>query len=353
MELLIATGGTGGHIYPAMALAEEARSRGIPVLFLLGQIKEGIIAEGISGIKVPSGPLSGVPVGRRLTSGIKIAFGTIKCLRLVGRGPIVAFGSYASVPILLAARIMRKRYWLMEQNVIPGATVRAFARGAAAVFTTFPETEAHLSGARCFVSGNPLRGNLREIPKPEARASLGFDERPLVLVMGGSQGARALTAIALEIATSVPDLQFLVIAGKRDYPMFRRDYPERGENFLLVDYLPNVSPAYSAADIAIARAGGGISQELGFFGLPAILVPFPHAADDHQRANAEALAKTGGVVVLSEDRLEELPRLLCDLLRNSQRLSFMAQAIRGFAKPRAAAVVLEVVLKETKKEVLE
>ncbi len=348
MELVIATGGTGGHLYPAIALAEEARSRGMSILFLLGQIKEGVIAEGIAGLRVPSGPLSGVPAGKRLTSALKIIFGTIRCLGPVGRGPLIAFGSYASVPALLAARIRRKRYWLMEQNVIPGATVRAFARGAAAVFTTFPETAEHLPGSRCIVSGNPVRGNLREVPKESARSELGFDDRPLVLVMGGSQGARALTAAALEMADRMPDLQFLVIAGKRDYPFFRQSYPPRGENFILVDYLPDVSPAYSAADIAVARAGGGVSQELAFFGLPAVLVPFPHAADDHQKANAEALAKTGGVLVLSEDRLTELPSLLREILGDNHRLSSMAKAIRAFAKPRAAAVVLEVILKQTK-----
>ncbi len=347
MELLIATGGTGGHLYPAMALAEEARSRDIQVLFLLGQIKEGIITEGLSGLKVPSGPLSGVPVGKRLTSSMKIIFGTIRCLSVVGRGPLIAFGSYASVPALLAAKMRGKKYWLMEQNVIPGATVRAFARGAVAVFTTFPDTSEHLPGATCFVSGNPLRGNLREIPKSSARSQLGFDDRPLVFVMGGSQGARALTAKALEIAGRMPEAQFLVIAGKRDYPIFRKDYPEKGENFLLVDYLPDVSCAYSAADIAIARAGGGVSQEIAFFGLPAVLVPFPHAADDHQRANAEALARTGGVVVLPEDRLDELPVLLRELMEDKNRLSAMARAIRKFAKPRAAAVVLDMVLRET------
>jgi len=347
LELLIATGGTGGHLYPAIALAEEARSRGLGVLLLLGQIKEGIITGGISGVKVPSGPLSGVPVGKRITSAIKIIFGTLKCLGMVGRGPLVAFGSYASVPALLAARLRRKRYWLMEQKVVPGATVRAFASGAARVFTTFPETADRLPGAKCFLAGNPLRKGLRELPKMEARSALGFDARPLVLVMGGSQGARALTQNALEIADRMPDLQFLVIAGKRDYPAFRKDYPERGENFVLVDYLPDVSPAYSGSDIAIARAGGGVSQELAFFGLPAILVPFPHAADDHQRANADALAKTGGVVVLPEDRLHDLPGLLRDLLGDSQRLSAMARAIRGFNRPRAAAVVLDMVLKET------
>ena len=347
MELLIATGGTGGHLYPAIALAEEARSRGLGVLLLLGQIKEGIITGGISGVKVPSGPLSGVPVGKRITSAIKIIFGTLKCLGMVGRGPLVAFGSYASVPALLAARLRRKRYWLMEQNVVPGATVRAFARGAATVFTTFAETAERLPGAKCLLAGNPLRKGLRELPKMEARSALGFDARPLVLVMGGSQGARALTQKALEIADQMPDLQFLVIAGRRDYPAFRKDYPERGENFVLVDYLPDVSPAYSGSDIAIARAGGGVSQELAFFGLPAILVPFPHAADDHQRANADALAKTGGVVVLPEDRLHDLPGLLRDLLGDSQRLSAMARAIRGFNRPRAAAVVLDMVLKET------
>jgi len=349
LELLIATGGTGGHLYPAIALAEEARSRGIGVIFLLGQVKEGVVFEGLAGIRVPSGPLSGVSLGRRLLSAFRIAAGTLVCLRAVGRGPLVAFGSYASVPALLAARIRRKRYWLMEQNVIPGATVRAFAPGAAAVFITFPETAEHLPAARCVLSGNPLRKGLRQLPKNQARSGFGFDGRPLVLVMGGSQGARALTQKALEIAPAMPELQFLILAGRRDYPLFRKDYPERGENFLLLDYLPDVSPAYSAADIAVARAGGGVSQELAFFGLPAVLVPFPRAADDHQRANAEALARTGGALVLGEESLEDLPRVLRELLSDSRRLSAMASAIRGFNRPRAAAAVLEEILKETHK----
>lgn len=352
MELLIATGGTGGHLYPAMALAEEARSRGIGVLFLLGQIKEGVATGGITGVKLPSGPLSGVPAGKKITSAIKITFGTLKCLGVVGRGPLVAFGSYASVPALLAARIRRKGYWLMEQNVIPGATVRAFARGAARVFTTFPETAEHLPGASCFLVGNPMRKGLMIMEKQEAKSLLGFDARPLVLVMGGSQGARSLTQKALEIAAEMPDLQFLVITGRRDYPLFRKDYPEKGENFILVDYLPDVSPAYSGSDIAIARAGGGVSQELAFFGLPALLVPFPHAADDHQKANAEALAKTGGVVVLPEARLHDLPSLLREILGDEKRLSAMAAAIKGFNRPRAAAAVIDEILNTTYEEVL-
>ncbi|MEO0140980.1 MAG: glycosyltransferase [candidate division WOR-3 bacterium] len=347
MELLIGTGGTGGHLYPALALAEEAAQRGIRTLFILGQIKEGVIQHEIPGIRIPSGPISGVPVTRKLISGIKIAFGTLRCLALTNRGPLIAFGSYAVVPALLAARITRRRYWLMEQNVIPGATVRTFARRAEGVFTTFQETERNLPGAKCILTGNPLRKGLKKMEKTEAKSIFDFDERPMVMVMGGSQGARALTAKSLEMTSLMPDVQFLIIAGKRDYPVFRKTYPERGENFLLVDYLPDVSPAYSGADIAVARAGGGVAQELGFFGLPAILVPFPHAADDHQYANAEALARTGGVLVLREENLSDLPGLLKELLEDRERLSAMAQAISGFSRPRAAADVLDIVLKQT------
>ncbi len=350
MELLIATGGTGGHIYPALALAQEAEDRGIDVLMLLGQVKQGIEVSGFQTISVPSGPISGVGLRKKAVSAFALSAGVFKCLGLVRRGPLVAFGSYASVPALVAARLLRRPYWLMEQNLVPGATVKTFAPHARAVFTTFPGTQDHLPGARCIRTGNPLRKELKPVPKDRALQHWGFDpEKPMVLVVGGSLGARALSLAALEISRSFDAANFLVIAGRRDYPGFAERFGTRTQNRLLVEHVPDMSLAYSAADIAVARAGGGVSQELAFFGVPGILIPYPYAADNHQLANARALASTGGAVVLLEEEMDQLAEIIYRLLSDRKGLESMSRAIKTFNPGNARVAVLDAIMEDLKK----
>ncbi len=269
MRLVVATGGTGGHVYPALAVAAEAERRGWEVLFLLGKVKEGVRFGGFKAKRVPAGPIKGVGALTRLASALKIAAGALLSAAELRGSALLAFGSYASVPALLAARALRVPYWLMEQNVVPGATVRLFAKGARAVFTAFPETQLP-EGSRAIWVGNPLRPELRPLPKEKALAHWGFDSRPVVLVLGGSLGARALSTACYKLAKALKGVQFLIISGKRDYGLF----PEKeGENFRVVDFVEDMSFAYSAAALAVSRAGGGAIAELAFFGVPAILVP--------------------------------------------------------------------------------
>ncbi len=339
MKLVIATGGTGGHVYPALAVAHEAQAQGWEVLFLLGEIKEGVRFGGFKSVRLPAGPIKGVSPWRKALSAVKITFGALKSSTQLKGSALLAFGSYASVPALLAARALRVPYWLMEQNVIPGATIRLFASKAKGVFTTFPDTRLP-RGTRALWVGNPLRPELRPLGRDEALRFWGFDSRPVVLVLGGSLGARTLSVAAYRLTRKMPEVQFLIITGKRDYGLFDK---KRGENFLVVDFVEDMSYAYSAASLAVSRAGGGAIAELAFFGVPAVLVPYPFAADRHQHANARSYASLGGAVVLEESEgfEEELEGLLWELLGDPGRLRQMARGARSFAKPDAARRVLE------------
>ncbi len=329
-------GGTGGHIFPALALARELSRWGV-ILFWAG-MSEGMekdIAEK-NGFKFYS--LSkrlnaqrgqGAAGLRRYGLCIGQFFSGLQLLSRLNPDGVVATGSYVTVGILLAALIKKKRFFLLEQNRIPGRATRFFAPFAAETFLTFP-VEGPFRGF-CSVVGSPLREEILQTKRE--------DDGKTVVVLGGSQGARSLNLAAVDMAVSLPNYHFIILTGRRDYPMLKS--LRRSKNCELIDWTDHPEEIYRRATIAISRAGGMVTSELLFLGIPAILVPFPYATDQHQEANAQFLAAIGAAIVLRENQLSGLVSLVQTLMTDEKKREEMGMRARQIARPDSARVIAE------------
>lgn len=234
---------------------------------------------------------------------------------------LVGLGGYGCVPPVAAAMMMGIPYVLLEQNVRPGRANRALAPMAARVYAQWTGTKVR---GRVLPAGSPLRPGLRRVPRPEACARLGLDPaRPIVLVLGGSQGAEALNALDLD------DVQTIRITGRG----------RKARGTVVLEYLHEMELAYSAADLAVSRAGALAIAELAAFGLPSVLVPYPHAADDHQRANAHALGDA--VWVVEESGIGRVREIVAKLVSGDPAVHNKGRALHAFARPEAARTIAE------------
>ena len=351
MKAAVACGGTGGHVFPGLATARELLSRGHEVtLWLTGRDTEQSARRDWDGPVVEI-PARGFPAGfssesfRRAWNLGRAVWRSRARMRADRPDVLLAMGSYASVGPCGAARWLGVPIVLHEANVIPGRAVRLFARGAAAVATGFEETRYHLSGARLAVVGIPLRDELTEAarnlpPRDRSRSA------PLsLLVVGGSLGAHRLnevtTAALARLQRTGERFAVTHLTGPKDAAEVRAAYAAAGVAAEVIDFTKYMAPLYHAADLAICRAGASTCAELAFFGVPALFVPYPHAAMDHQTANARALEKRGTADVVDESALtpEWLEAYLAQTIRHPERLARLREAaLREGVKNGTAAL---------------
>lgn len=359
--MLIAGGGTGGHLFPALAAADALRRRGAEILFI------GTRA-GIEARVVPQRgfPIEFIPVAgfkrRRIAANLLFPvkavasfLASIGILRAWRPQAALGTGGYVCGPVLMAAVMKKIPIFLQEQNSYPGVTTRLLARFARTIYLNFAEASDHLpGGAKTRHVGNPVRTDLyvaagaddRHARKAAAVRKWGLNsEMPTLLIFGGSQGARSLNRAAAEKLSKWGEICNLIWGyGKYDVPdLSAWQGPGRLAAHAFIDDMPS---AYAAADLAVCRSGAMTLSELQAAALPAILIPFPHAAGDHQRRNAIAYAHSGGALVLQDrelsgDRLwTEVRRLLSD----TEKLESMRRAQAKPLREDAAAVIAEEIL---------
>lgn len=358
--MLIAAGGTAGHVVPALAVADALRRRGVEVSFVGGQRAEAtlvpqagypfraIAVEGLS----RSNPLRAARALLRAGAAVLSARAVIAELR---PDAVMGGGGYVAGPVGLAALIARVPLVLTEADSHLGLANRLLARGARRVCLAFPLTDGRgrpleEADGRYVVTGRPTFAVSADAAR--ARARWGIEPGELcVLVFGGSLGARSVNHAAIDaLAQLLQDapqagLKVLHICGRRDYPdLTGRELPP---GYRLIEYLDveDFGEALAAADLALARAGGSVF-ELAAHGLPAILVPYPQAAADHQSANARWMSDAGAAVVIPDSQLsaERLRQTLAELLGDRERLAAMAAASASLARPNAAADVASALL---------
>jgi UDP-N-acetylglucosamine--N-acetylmuramyl-(pentapeptide) pyrophosphoryl-undecaprenol N-acetylglucosamine transferase len=355
VRLVLAGGGTGGHVYPGLAVAEALRREvaGADLLYIgraggpeerivraAGLPFTGVSAAGVRG-KTPLAAARGV---------LALLRGTAQAWRVLGRfrpRAVFATGGYASVPVALAARARRVPVLVYLPDVHPGWAVRLLARLAARVAVTSARAAAHLPRGRTAVTGYPVRPAFFAVTRPRARERLGLPpRRPVLLVAGGSSGSRDLNRA---LARHLP--QFLALAevvhscGAPFEAELRRlaervPAPLRGR-YHLYAYLDDMPAAMAAADLAVMRAGASTLGELPAVGLPAVLVPGPFS---DQGRNARYLAERGAAVVLPNDRLDDLLAVVRRLLTDPERLAAMRRAMTALARPTAAADLARLLL---------
>lgn len=350
MRIAFAAGGTGGHLYPALGVAGELvrRDSACECFFLVsarGVERKILENAGFPFAELPATALTGSPY-RRAAGLARMfrAFGQAKRLmRARESQALVGFGAYLSVPPALAARAMGLRVVIHEANAVMGRANRMLARFADAVALAMPLGGDADAVARGEVTGIPLRpGILRGMEQGKARRALGLSpDRFTLLVAGGSQGARALNAAAAGAATAlarVRGMQVVHLAGESGCGEVREAYAAAGVAAAVFPYLEEMERAYAAADLAVCRAGAMTLAELAQAGLPAIVVPFPHAVGNHQEANARRYEQSGGVEVLLEGDLT--PAVLAERVTarrdDAAARERMSRALRGLARPDAA-----------------
>jgi UDP-N-acetylglucosamine--N-acetylmuramyl-(pentapeptide) pyrophosphoryl-undecaprenol N-acetylglucosamine transferase len=354
---VIAAGGTAGHVVPALAVADALRARGAEVTFVGGERAE---AELVPAAGYPFHPLQVAGIDRRnplraARALLLAAAATGKALRLLRRlrpDAVLGGGGYVAGPVGLAGRSLGLPLALTEADSHLGAANRLLAPLARKVFLSFPI--AGREGGKYEVTGRPLPAGTGTGDRAAARERFGLPaEQPCLLVFGGSLGARRLNEAAVDAFGEAAPCVVLHASGRRDYPDLRRRLEELGApaHYRLEPYIEPFADALAASDLAVARAGGSV-LELAAAGLPAVLVPYPHATADHQTANARHMERAGAAVVVPDSALDG-PRLASEvggLLDDDRRLGEMRRAALEVARPDAADRIAEEVLRLARRE---
>jgi UDP-N-acetylglucosamine--N-acetylmuramyl-(pentapeptide) pyrophosphoryl-undecaprenol N-acetylglucosamine transferase len=346
MRMIVAGGGTGGHLFPGLAVAEATAAGGDAVLFVGSD--SGIEARIVPTTRFPFRPIAIRGLRGRGWRGaldlvVRLPAAVVRAARIVAEfraDVVLGVGGYASFPVVVAAWLRGVPAVLTEQNARPGWTNRLLAHLAKRVCTTFPESAAYFPRGKSVQTGNPVR--------PLSAASAAERKGFTLLVFGGSQGAhrinQALHEAAGVLAAAIPDLRILHQTGARDEAWLRERYSDLGVTAEVSAFIDDMGAAYAAADLVVCRAGATTVAELTTLGLPAVLVPYPFAADDHQRANAAILAERGAAVLVLDRELDggRLASVVTELAADRQRLGHMAEEAKRLGVPQAAARVLEV-----------
>ncbi|MFP5223023.1 MAG: undecaprenyldiphospho-muramoylpentapeptide beta-N-acetylglucosaminyltransferase [Acidobacteriota bacterium] len=343
---IVTTGGTGGHIFPALAVAAELRAMhpGLELLFVGGEGPEGRLARDAD-IEFRGLPVRGV-LGRGLhaiPAMMRMGMSLVSALGIVrGFNPevVAGFGGYAGFCPVLAAWMLGVPTAVHEQNSIPGATNRILGRLAERVLVTYPDDTGAFPARKVVLTGNPVRPEISRVAGTES--SRVVPKR--ILVLGGSQGAKAVNRMMVTAwpRLAASGLELWHQTGPMDYESVSHLYRNE-QNVRVEPFISNMAEAYAWADVVIGRAGASTLAELACAGKPSVLVPFPHATHDHQSVNASYLERAGAAVVIPEKQLnvQVLTDTVLGLLGDADKLSEMGRAARSQARPQAARAIAE------------
>ncbi len=354
LSVVIAGGGTGGHLYPGVAVARELLRRDPGTRIAFAGTARGLETtivprEGFALDLIRSAGLKGKSVRALLTGLTLVPLGLIDSWRLLSRRRphvVIGVGGYSSGPVVLTAALRGIPTLVLEQNAVPGLTNRLLARWVRAAAVTFEESRQFF-GEKAFVTGNPVRPAFLDAAPADAGPRSGA---PRLLVVGGSQGARAvnaaMVAAAAELQRRTPAVEIVHQTGPRDLETVRAGYAAAGVSARVEAFLDPVVDEMRAASLLVCRAGATTLAELAAIGRPAVLVPFPAATDDHQRKNGQVLADAGAAVLMDERDLTgaRLADTVSRLLEAPAELARMGRAMQAFARPDAATRIADRVL---------
>lgn len=350
--LIVAGGGTGGHLFPGIAVAEEflSRAQGNRVLFIgtrRGVEKDILPALGyplvlldVEGIKGRGGVKAALALA-------KVPAALLESRRIIaGFGPhlVLGVGGYASGPAVLAAHLMGIATAVAEQNALPGLTNRILGRFARRIFVTFAESRRFFPQDRTFVTGNPVRAAF--LDREDSRREGPFT----ILVFGGSQGAHAINSAvseALDLLFPLREkIRFIHQTGEKDCPAVRKAYADRGFQAEVLPFIKDMAAAYAKADLLVCRAGATTLAEITAAGKASILIPFPHAVADHQTRNAEVLSRAGAARLIREKELtaQGLAEAIIELASAPKKIRQMEEAAANLGNRDAAKKIVDLCL---------
>jgi UDP-N-acetylglucosamine--N-acetylmuramyl-(pentapeptide) pyrophosphoryl-undecaprenol N-acetylglucosamine transferase len=338
MRVIICAGGTGGHIYPGIAIAEEIRSRDPNGQIAFIGSREGLEGELIKREGFEIKLISARGLLRKLSYKAISApfvsllgfFQSLSILNTFKPQMVVVTGGYVSFPVIAAAKVLNLPILLHEQNVLPGFTTRFWSSFVKILTVSFPETQKYLNGT---VTGNPVRQRILKLRRKSA-------ERPTVLVLGGSQGARSVNSALISQIEKLKEYQVIHITGERDYKILKLPaYPF----YQPLPYMYNIEEGLAVADLVVSRAGATAISEILAVGLPSILIPFPYSAEGHQDLNAQVLQTAGAATILADSELNKLADTISNLVKDKARLQDMGAAARKLARRDAAGKIVDLI----------
>jgi UDP-N-acetylglucosamine--N-acetylmuramyl-(pentapeptide) pyrophosphoryl-undecaprenol N-acetylglucosamine transferase len=352
----IACGGTGGHLFPGRAVGDELLARGCAVTLLVSPKEvDQQAAQACAGLDVLTLPAVGFSWSKPglFLRGAWQAFAVAR--RAFRRRPpraVLAMGGYTSAPPVLAAKWAGAATFLHESNSLPGRANRWLAGLVDQAFVGFPQAASRLRARSVEVIGTPVRMEFQPGSTAAARMAMGLDaRRPVLLVTGGSQGASAINELLVGslplFKQLLPELQFLHLTGSKDFERVRAAYQSASLRAVVRPFLTEMELALDAATVAVSRAGASSMAELAAMRLPAILIPYPWAADNHQFHNARAFVETGAARMLVQAQAvpELFTRMVADLLSDQARREDMKRALAQWHRPEAAARLAERILR--------
>ncbi len=352
-KLILAGGGTGGHLFPGMAVAEEWQKRGGNVLFVgsaRGMEKKLLPQYGFALTLLPASILKGGGFVERLKVLVTVPRALFKSLILLQREKpdvVLGIGGYASGPVVLAAWMLRIKTALIEQNAVPGLTNRWLKFFVRHVFITFKKAASFFKSQTVKVTGNPAMNRIVQ----NAGKKIQLSQLTLMLC-GGSQGSHRLNEVFLEAAPKIlnrfPHLKIYHQTGERDFEVVKQKWDEKKTDVVVAPFFHDMEEKYATTSLVIGRAGAGTVTELALWGLPSILVPYPFAADDHQQKNAEALWECGAAELIQEKDLTSslLEERISKILSDEHLRKKMSEAALTWAKPNAAKDIVDELMRE-------
>lgn len=356
-RLVIACGGTGGHLFPGIAVAQEAKRRGWETLLLISEKQiDALATKGHGDLRFEKVPAIGMPKLLSLKM-LRFLWKFLQtrrhCRKLVENfqaDAVLGMGGFTSLPPVQAGRSLGLRTFVHESNAIPGKANKLTSKFCTGVLLGLEACAAHFPPGRTKVTGTPLRAGMSTgLSRTEALSFFGLSEgKKTILVMGGSQGARGVNRAVVEALPLLDpaSVQVLHITGPGEFEGLKADYAKQPQiTAAVIPFCQRMELAYTAADLAVSRSGASSLTELSAFGLPTILVPYPTAADDHQRRNADVFTKAGAALAVEEADLGEgkLAALLTDLLHDDPRRASLSEKIRALAPDNASALVCDAV----------
>ena len=357
MRVMMSGGGTAGHVYPALTVAEELRAAGHSEITFVGT-PDGLEARlareaGVAFVGLRARGFDRARPWTLVTSSVLLAVSTVKAVRLIGRlkpDVVVGFGGYVSIPVGFGALLRRRPLVLHEQNSVPGLANKVLSRWARSVGTTYPDSAAWLAHPhRATVTGNPVRASILSASRERGRAQLGVDDsQRVLLVFGGSRGARhlnqAVSALASELLAD-PRTVVVHIAGRAEFEDVATRVGEAGPRYRIYDYVDDMGSLLSAADLVVARAGATSIAEITALGRPSILVPYPYATDDHQTLNANSVKEAGAGIVIADADLDGpgFAQALLGLLDDDAARATMCSASSALGHRDAAARLVSLI----------
>lgn len=363
MRVIVSGGGTAGHIYPALAVAEELRDRGVEVLFVgaLGKMEMQRVPK--AGFEIVGLPIVGIQRSLKpaaIIHNLKVPFKLMRSSAKAKRvlkdfkpDVVAGFGGYASAPIVKAAQKLKIPTVLQEQNSFAGLTNRMLAKGAKAICTAYEGMERFFEKDKITITGNPLRGNIENLPSREESVKVfGFSEEyPVVLVTGGSLGTRTMNEMVFKfLQTAAPKTKVQVIwqCGGYYHEEFKRRVtevtPHENIVYTLVPFIENMGAAYGCSEIVVCRSGASTVSELQRLGVPPLFIPSPNVAEDHQTANAMAVVKVGGAAMVKDSEAVDCAMAKAlEMLEDKFKLEEMSRNLKKMAKRNATKDVADII----------